>query len=118
MGLSAHGYAESAVRHRRVGLGDAGALSGRPAERSHGSVTVLPCSALPAPGVEPVQAGDTSITLTSFVPDAEIKVFVNGVKKGDGSGPVVSADAGRLPAATRLTCCRCSEAASATRCRS
>lgn len=54
-----------------------------------GTTTVLPCSSLPAPGVEPVQAGDTSVMLTSFVSDAQIKVFVNGVKKGDGSGPVV-----------------------------
>ena len=54
-----------------------------------GAVTVLPCSALPAPGVEPVQAGDTSITLNSFVFDARIKVFVNGVKRGDSGGPVV-----------------------------
>jgi hypothetical protein len=54
-----------------------------------GTVTVLPCSALPAPGVEPVQAGDTSVTLSSFVSDARIQVYVNGVKQGDGSGPVV-----------------------------
>lgn len=56
---------------------------------SSGTITVQPCSALPAPGVEPVQAGDTSITLSSFVSDARIKVYVNAVKKGDGSGPVV-----------------------------
>ena len=55
-----------------------------------GTVMVLPCSALPAPGVEPVQAGDTSVTLNTFVSDARIEVFVNGVKRGDGSGPVVS----------------------------
>ncbi len=54
-----------------------------------GTTIVLPCSALPAPGVAPVQQGDTSVTLTSFVSDAQIKVFVNGVKTGDGSGPVV-----------------------------
>jgi hypothetical protein len=54
-----------------------------------GTTGVLPCSALPAPGVEPIQAGATSIVLTSFVPDARVKVFVNGVKTGDGSGPVV-----------------------------
>jgi len=54
-----------------------------------GTTTVQPCSALPAPQVAPVQAGDTSITLTAFVSDARIKVFVNGVKTGDGGGPVV-----------------------------
>ncbi len=50
---------------------------------------VQPCSALPAPQVGPVQDGDTEITLLQFVPGSEIKVFVNGVKTGDGSGPVV-----------------------------
>jgi hypothetical protein len=54
-----------------------------------GTTVVLPCSSVPAPGVAPIQTGDTSITLTSFVSDAEIKVFVNGAKVGDGSGPVV-----------------------------
>lgn len=54
-----------------------------------GTTSVQPCAALPAPQVAPVQAGDTSITLTDFVSDARIKVFVNGVKTGDGSGPVV-----------------------------
>ena len=54
-----------------------------------GTTTVQPCSALPAPGVEPIQAGDTSVMLSSFVSDAQIKVFINGVKHGDGSGPVV-----------------------------
>lgn len=54
-----------------------------------GTTTVLPCSALPAPQVAPIQQGDTSVTLTAFVSDAQIKVFVNGIKRGDGSGPVV-----------------------------
>lgn len=54
-----------------------------------GSTTVLPCSALRAPGVEPVQAGDTQVRVYDFVPDARIKVFVNGMEVGDGSGPVV-----------------------------
>jgi|GEM_PF-2236458 len=51
--------------------------------------SVKPCSALPAPDVVPVQAGDTQVTLTGFVPDAVIKVVVNGTKTGEGSGPVV-----------------------------
>jgi hypothetical protein len=54
-----------------------------------GTVVVLSCSSLPAPGVTPIQAGDTSIALTSFVTDAQIKVFVNSLKTGDGCGPVV-----------------------------
>ena len=58
-----------------------------------GSTTVLPCSSLPAPGVEPIQAGDTRVMLSSFVAGARIQVFVNGVKVGDGGGPVVSLSA-------------------------
>jgi hypothetical protein len=54
-----------------------------------GNGTVQPCSALPAPQVGPVQAGDTAIILTDFVLGSEIKVFVNNIKTGDGSGPVV-----------------------------
>lgn len=54
-----------------------------------GTGNVQPCSALPAPQVGPVQAGDTSIIVTQFVPGSEIKVFVNNIKTGDGSGPVV-----------------------------
>ena len=54
-----------------------------------GTGTVQPCSALPAPGVAPVQERDIVITLTSFVSDARIKVFLNGVKVGDSGGPVV-----------------------------
>ncbi len=55
-----------------------------------GDTTVLPCSALPAPGVDAIQQGATSVVLTSFVSGAQIKVFVNGVKRGDGSGPVIA----------------------------
>lgn len=54
-----------------------------------GTGTVQPCSALPAPQVGPVQDGDTQVVITQFVPGSEIKVFVNNVKTGDGSGPVV-----------------------------
>jgi hypothetical protein len=54
-----------------------------------GTGTVQPCSALPAPGVGPVQGGDNKVTLTSFVPDAIIRVYLNGVLVGLGSGPVV-----------------------------
>ena len=67
--------------HQRLCPGD-------PASPKSG-VTVSACAALPAPGVAPVKAGDTKLTLTGFVPDAVIKVFVNGTKTGEGSGPVV-----------------------------
>jgi dienelactone hydrolase len=50
----------------------------------------MPCSALPAPQANPVQAGDTMVILTAFDPAAEIKVFVNQFKAGHGSGPVVT----------------------------
>jgi hypothetical protein len=53
------------------------------------TTTVEPCSKLPAPGVMPIQAGDTRVTLTSFVPDARIQVYLNLVKVGDGGGPIV-----------------------------
>ena len=55
-----------------------------------GNGTVQPCSALPAPQIGPVQDGDTQISITQFVAGSEIKVFVNNVKVGDGSGPVVA----------------------------
>ena len=54
-----------------------------------GSGTAQPCSSLPAPGVAPVQVGDMQVVLTSFVPDATVKVYINLVKVGEGSGPVV-----------------------------
>jgi hypothetical protein len=55
-----------------------------------GTGTVQPCSALPAPQVGPIQDGDTQVVITQFVLGSEIKVFVNNVKTGDGSGPVVA----------------------------
>ncbi len=55
-----------------------------------GNGTVLPCSAMPAPQIGPVQDGDTQIVITQFVSGSEIKVFVNNVKTGDGSGPIVA----------------------------
>ena len=96
-------------------LVDTAALSRRPAER-HGTIGVLPCSPLPAPGVDPVQAGDTSVALTSFVP-TRIKVFVNSVKRGRRGGPVVPFTK-RCRAATPSTCSRSWGPASATWCRS
>lgn len=55
-----------------------------------GTGTVQPCSALPAPQVDAIEDGDTQVLVTVFVPGSEIRVFVNGVKVGDGSGPVVA----------------------------
>ena len=54
-----------------------------------GDTVVAPCSALGAPGVGPIQAGDTSVTLTDFVPDARVRVYASGTKIGDGGGPIV-----------------------------
>lgn len=54
-----------------------------------GIVDVLACSALPAPTVGPVQAGDTSIVITSCAPGATIKVYRNNVQVGLGSAPSV-----------------------------
>ena len=57
-----------------------------------GGTTVLPCSALPAPQVAPVQCGDTSVTVTQIASGATIKVYRNHVKAGEGGGPVVLLD--------------------------
>lgn len=55
-----------------------------------GTGTPLPCSAVPAPTVGPIQDGDQFVTLLSFVPEARIRVYVNGVQVGDSGGPVVA----------------------------
>ncbi len=54
-----------------------------------GGGPVQPCSSLPAPQVGPIQAGDTSIVVTSSVPGATIGVWRNLKKVGFGSAPVV-----------------------------
>jgi hypothetical protein len=54
-----------------------------------GKGAVQPCSALPAPSVRPVQAGDTTLTVTSSVPGATIRVWRNLVQVGAGTAPVV-----------------------------
>lgn len=54
-----------------------------------GTTVVQPCSALPAPTVGPVQAGDTSITITSSAPGAVIRVYRNLAQVGTGTAPVV-----------------------------
>jgi hypothetical protein len=54
-----------------------------------GTTGVLPCSSMPAPTVGPVQAGDTSITIVTSVPGAQIRVYRNGIQVGLGAAPVV-----------------------------
>jgi hypothetical protein len=54
-----------------------------------GTVGVLPCSSLPAPGIGPVQAGDTAIVVTSSVPGAQIRVYRNNNQVGLGSAPII-----------------------------
>jgi hypothetical protein len=54
-----------------------------------GDGTVLPCSALPAPQVAPIQGGANSVTITQMASGATIKVYLNLVKVGEGGGPVV-----------------------------
>jgi dienelactone hydrolase len=54
-----------------------------------GTGNPLPCSALKSPKFGPIQDGDIFVTFTDFVVGSQIKVFVNGSKEGDGSGPVV-----------------------------
>jgi hypothetical protein len=58
-------------------------------ESRPGSTVIQPCRDLPAPEVEQFQVGDTRIYLTRHVPGARIKVYINGVKVGDGGGPVI-----------------------------
>ncbi|MFI5980336.1 hypothetical protein ACIBEA_05595 [Streptomyces sp. NPDC051555] len=57
-----------------------------------GSTTVQPCSALPAPGVGPVQSGDRVLTVTDAAPGAEIRVYVNGLQAGLGSSGAIGLD--------------------------
>jgi hypothetical protein len=64
---------------------------GNPASNP-GGTTVLPCSALPAPQVAPIQCGDTAVTITQMASGATIKVYRNHVKAGEGGGPVVLLD--------------------------
>lgn len=62
---------------------------GQPAS-APGTTSVLPCSALPAPQVASPQGGDQLVTVTQMASGATIKVYVNGVKAGQGGGPVVA----------------------------
>lgn len=61
--------------------------SDRPSDPGTG--TVQPCGSLPAPGIGPVQAGDTHVTVTSGAPGATIRVYRNLQHVGTGVAPVV-----------------------------
>jgi hypothetical protein len=54
-----------------------------------GGTTVLPCGSLPAPLVYPVQVGATSIMLQTHVWGALVKVYINNVKVGEGTGTII-----------------------------
>jgi len=64
-------------------------LCSGPGPGPSGTTTVQPCSNLPAPSVYPVQIGDTHIVLTAHVWGAIIKVYINNIKVGQGSGSVI-----------------------------
>jgi len=55
-----------------------------------GTMTVQPCSSLPAPQVGPLQGGDTSVVFTQYAPGATLTVWVNGAPAGKGGGPIVA----------------------------
>lgn len=55
-----------------------------------GTMTVQPCSNLPAPQVGPIQGGDTTVFFSQYVPGATLSVWVNGAPVGKGGGPVVT----------------------------
>jgi hypothetical protein len=55
-----------------------------------GTTTVQPCGNLPAPSVYPVQIGDDHIVLINHVWGATVKVYINNVKIGQGSGTVIT----------------------------
>jgi len=54
-----------------------------------GTTVSLPCGNLPAPTAYPVQIGDVEVRLSSFVWGALVKVYINNVKVGEGSGSVI-----------------------------
>ena len=57
-----------------------------------GTTTVQPCSALPAPEVATIQAGDEVVRIIEMAPGARIKVFIDGVEAGDGGGSLIQLD--------------------------
>lgn len=60
-------------------------------ESPTGTTTTQPCSALTAPKVGPVQAGDQAVTMVEQVPGAIIRVYGGDQSEiGEGSGPVIA----------------------------
>ncbi|MFI6578152.1 hypothetical protein ACIBFB_20385 [Nocardiopsis sp. NPDC050513] len=57
-----------------------------------GTTEVQPCSELPAPRIGPIQAGDRAVTIAEAAPGAQIRVYVNGVQAGLGSGSAIGLD--------------------------
>jgi hypothetical protein len=55
-----------------------------------GTMTVEPCSNLPAPQVGPIQAGDTAVFFTQYAPGATLSVWLNGASVGKCGGPLVT----------------------------
>ena len=55
-----------------------------------GSVSVTPCSDVPAPIIQQPMPGDTQIEVLQYVPGARITVYVNNSEVGDGGPPVVN----------------------------
>jgi hypothetical protein len=53
-------------------------------------VVVKPCGELPAPGILPVCAGATAVTVRDASPDARIRVYADGVLVGDGGGSPIN----------------------------
>jgi outer membrane protein assembly factor BamB len=54
------------------------------------SVTVGDCSAMPAPVIKAPLPGDTTVSVTSMLPGAEILVFASAEEVGHSSGPGVN----------------------------
>lgn len=54
-----------------------------------GSLTIGACANLPAPGVGPLQAGDTAVVFTTYAAGATLSVWLNGSLVGRGGGPWV-----------------------------
>lgn len=59
-------------------------------ESPTGTMTVEPCSNLPAPQVGPIQGGDNAVFFTQYVAGATLRVWLNGLPAGNGGGPLVT----------------------------
>ena len=88
LGRPPAGRPEPTVPHRGYVPGDEAMCPGDPPSPP-GTGVVIACSALPAPGIGPLQGGDRQVVVTSSAPGATIKVWVDGVQVGTGSAPLV-----------------------------